>query len=68
MTKPTIELSKLAPAKFEIIVRNPSDAMRAELVSLGYTMTVDIAGRWSVVVTSAAELDAARNPLRKYFA
>lgn len=70
MTKPTIELQKLAPGKFEIVVRNAmqNPELHNALVALGYTQSVDVANRMSVIVTSATELDAKRNPLRAFFA
>jgi hypothetical protein len=69
MPKPTFEIQKLGPARFELIVRNSGSnpQLHAELERLGYKLTEDIANRHSVIVTSPAEMDAMRNPIKKYF-
>ena len=53
----------------ELVVRNSRKdaALHAIVESLGYQPTVGIANRRAIVCTTAAEIDAARNPLVKFF-
>lgn len=53
----------------ELVVRNSmqNPELHALVVSLGYQPTTDIANRRAIVCTTAEEIDAARNPLRKFF-
>ena len=53
----------------EIVVRNSmfSAELHALVGSLGYVATPDIANRRAIVCTTAEEIDAARNPLVKFF-
>lgn len=69
MAKPTFEIQKLGPARFELVVKNSrsNPELHAELERLGYKLTEDIENRRSVIVTSPAEMDAKRNPIKKYF-
>ena len=41
--------------------------LQALVESLGYVATPDIANRRSIICTTAAEIDAARNPLVNFF-
>lgn len=72
MEKPKFEVFRTArngkPA-VELVVRNASydDNLEKLLVSLGYTETIDISNRMSIVCTTAEEIDAARNPLKMLF-
>ena len=54
----------------EVIVRNSlaNPELHAECERLGLVPTVDISNRRSITVTTAAELDAVREPLRRFFA
>lgn len=53
----------------ELIVRNSmaNTELHSLVESLGYTATQDIANRRSIICTTPAEVDAARNPLVKFF-
>ena len=51
----------------EVIVNNANAELRQLLDSLGYAPTEDILNRCSIVCTTPAELDAARNPLASLF-
>lgn len=53
----------------ELVVRNSmaNAELHALVESLGYQPTTDIANRRAIVCTTPAEVDAARNPLVKFF-
>ena len=50
-----------------LVVKNAPESLRPVLDGLGINLVTDIANRRQVVCSNAAELDAARNPLRSYF-
>jgi hypothetical protein len=66
---PTFEILKLGPAKFELVVKNSinNPELHAELERLGYVPTPGSANRRSVIVTSPGEMDAKRDPLKRFF-
>lgn len=72
MEKPKFEMFRIQkdgkPA-VELVVRNSmySEELHNLVEELGYKPTVDIRNRCSIVCTSPAEVDAARNPLVKFF-
>lgn len=53
----------------ELVVRNSLSCpeLHAIIDALGYIATPDIANRRSIVCTTPIEVDAARNPLIKFF-
>lgn len=53
----------------EVVVYNArsNPALLAECERLGLTPTTDMSNRRSVVVSTPAELDAIREPLKKFF-
>lgn len=53
----------------ELVVRNSmaNPELHATIEKLGYQPTPDIANRRAIVCTTQAEIDAARDPLRKFF-
>lgn len=53
----------------EVVVRNASSnpLLLAECERLGLTPTIDMSNRRSVIVRTPAELDAIRDPLKKFF-
>lgn len=53
----------------ELVVRNSmaSPELHAVIDALGYIATTNIANRRSIICTTPAEIDAARNPLVKFF-
>lgn len=53
----------------ELVVRNAmkSPELQALVESLGYEATPDIANRRRIFCTTPAEVDAARNPIAKFF-
>lgn len=53
----------------ELVVRNSmaNAELHALVDSLGYLATADIANRRAIFCTTAEEIDAARNPLVKFF-
>lgn len=72
MNAPKIELFRTQangkPA-VEIVVRNSlaCPELHSLIVSLGYVATPEIANRRSIICSTPAEIDAARNPLVKFF-
>jgi hypothetical protein len=70
---PSMELSRTsyhgAPA-VELVIRNACDGgpeFRGLVQSLGYQLDCTIANRRSLICTTPAQVDAARNPLHPYF-
>lgn len=55
--------------QIEMIVWNStfSDELHSLVVCLGYKLTEDITGRRSIMCSTPAEIDAARNPIVKFF-
>jgi hypothetical protein len=51
----------------ELVIHNAPEPMRDGLDLLGYKPTPDIANRRSIICTTPAEVDAARDPIRPYF-
>jgi hypothetical protein len=51
----------------ELIVRHAPASLRPLLDSLGYECSVDMMGRRSIICTTPAAIDAARNPLATLF-
>lgn len=68
--KPKIEICRIMqngkPA-VELVVRNATAEMRPILDDLGILPTPDMANRRGIVCTTPQELDAARNPIIKFF-
>ena len=72
MTSPKFEIArtqKNGKPAVELTVRNAmaNKDLQALVESLGYVATPDIANRRSIICTTAAEIDAARNPLVNFF-
>lgn len=44
-----------------------SDELHNLVVDLGYKLTTDVSGRRSIMCSTPAEFDAARNPILKFF-
>lgn len=44
-----------------------SDELHNLVVALGYKLTNDVTGRRSIMCSTPAEVDAARNPIVKFF-
>jgi hypothetical protein len=80
--RPSRQEINMQAAKFEIcpVMHNGQRAMRvavinsmsnqelhAECERLGLKPTTDVSNSRSIVVTNQAELDAIRNPLRRFF-
>ena len=67
--RPKIELTKLTGANgrpdIMILIRNATGELAAECERLGYYMQA--VGCYSIHCDTAAKIDAARNPLAKYF-
>ena len=70
MDKPTMSINKTMmsgkPA-IELVVRHATAELRTILDGLGILPSVDMANRRSIICTTPAELDAARNPLKTMF-
>ncbi len=66
-SKPTMTLERTANGKIELVIRYATTALRPVLDELGILPDCSIANRRSILCSIAAELDAARNPLRAYF-
>lgn len=70
MTTPTLSINRIShngkPA-IELVVRHATAELRPILDGLGILATPDMANRRSIICTTPAELDAARNPLRDLF-
>lgn len=72
LSKPKFEIcrtQKDGKPAVELVVKNSlySKEFHGLIESLGYKPTEDIANRRSIVCTTPAEVDAARNPLVKFF-
>lgn len=72
MTKAKLELQKHAKdgkVQIEIIVWNScaNEELHNLVVALGYELTTYITGRRSIFCSTPAEVDAARNPIVKFF-
>ena len=72
MNTPKFEIQrhiKDGKVQIEMIVWNStfSDELHDLVVALGYKLTTDITGRRSVFCLTPAEVDAARNPVMKFF-
>ena len=72
MTKAKLELQKHikdGKVQIEIIVWNScaNEELHNLVVALGYELTTDITGRRSIFCSTPAEVDAARNPIIKFF-
>lgn len=72
MNAPIFEICKTEKAgkvALEVVVKNSmaNPELHAECLRLGLVATVDVGNRRSIFVTTPAELDAVRNPLRKFF-
>lgn len=68
--KPTFALFNRSTADqkaFEMVVRNPTTELRDLVKTLGYTLTEDMANRYAITVSTPAEMDAARNPIKHLF-
>ena len=44
-----------------------SDELHNIVVDFGYKLTTDVSGRRSIMCSTPAEVDAARNPILKFF-
>lgn len=70
MTTTTFSANRIMHAgkpAVELVVRNYPTSMIPLLEGLGYVVTVDMANRRSIICTTPAEIDAARNPLKDMF-
>lgn len=72
MAKAKLELQKHikdGKVQIEIIVWNSyaKEELHNLVVALGYELTTDITGRRSIFCSTPAEVDAARNPIVKFF-
>lgn len=69
-TTPTLSINRThlngKPA-VELVVRHATAELRPILDGLGILPTVDMANRRSIICTTPAELDAARDPLKDMF-
>lgn len=52
---------------YEIVVRNPTPELREVLRDLGYQATTGMPNRFGILVKTAAAMDAARDPIKRFF-
>ena len=68
MSNPTLSLERTINQKgYRLVVRNATPALREILDGLGMLPVVDMANCQAITCYTAAELDAARNPLMHLF-
>lgn len=51
----------------EIVVLDVNDTIRPVILGLGYTLVDDLANTYSIICATPEALNAARQPLAKYF-
>jgi hypothetical protein len=61
-----MSLERTPNGKILLVVKNAPESLRPVLDGLGI-FADDMTNRRSILCSNAAELDAARNPLRSYF-
>ena len=72
MKTPKVEIQrhiKDGKVQIELIVWNSmcNSELHELICGLGYELTTDITGRRSIMCSTPAEVDAARNPIMKFF-